>query len=735
MEQLDPSASTQAWARSAPQPSPLSVWRATTAGPGPEGPSLPASRPQKADWPRGTRALRYGGDYNPEQWPRSVWDEDVTLMQQAGINLVSVGIFSWAFLEPAEGVYDFSLLDEIMDLLAQADIDVDLGTPTAAPPAWFWQAHPDAAPVTRDGVRLGYGSRGMAAPTSPAYRQACVNLVDRLAARYATHPALAMWHVHNEYGAPISEDYSEHAVRAFRRWLEHRYRSLDALNHAWGTAFWGQRYSEWAQIDVPRRAASVSNPAQRLDFARFSSDMLLECFVAERDVIRRHTPALAVTTNFMATNCPSVDLWRWADEVDVVANDHYLAAERTDNHVQLALDADLTRSLAKGRPWMLMEHSTSAVNWQPRNLAKRPGEMRRNSLTHVARGADAIMFFQFRASRSGAEKFHSAMLPHAGTGSRIWHEVLELGTDLTALAPVRGSRVKARVAIAWDWESFWAQDLDWRPSVDLNHRERIEAYYSALWRRAVTVDFVHPGHDLSDYDLVLAPSLYLVSTDTGHNLTRYVEKGGRLLVSYFSGIVDEHDTVYPGGYPGPLREALGLQVEEFLPFASGESAVLRWNSSKRGTPTSKPVATQWADDIVLEGAEPEATFAEGRAQGQPAVTRHAYGLGAAWYVATRLDTDSLDDLVGQVLIDAGLGQPPLLPSGLETVTRTDGHRSYRFWINHSSDDNDVVVTGNELLTSTTVDGTVRVPAGAVRVVAIGDADSTSTAAGKEHHHD
>ena len=419
---------------------------------------------QRPVWPRGTRALRYGGDYNPEQWPREVWDTDVALMQEAGVNLVSVGIFSWAFLEPSEGLYDFTLLDEIMDLLAAAGIDVDLGTPTAVPPAWFWQAHPDAAPVTRDGVRLGYGSRGMAAPTSPQYRRACVSLVDRLAAQYANHPALVMWHVHNEYGAPVSEDYSAHAVTAFRRWLEQRHTGLDALNEAWGTAFWGQRYTRWDQVDAPRRAASVSNPAQRLDFARFSSDMLLECFVAERDTIRRHTPDLAVTTNFMATNCPSVDLWRWAEEVDVVSNDHYLAAERTDNHVLLALDADLTRSLGRGRPWMLMEHSTSAVNWQPRNLAKRPGELARNSLTHLARGADAIMFFQFRASRGGAEKFHSAMLPHAGTGSRVWREVLALGADLATLAPVRGSRVEAKVAITWDWESFWAQDLDWRPS-------------------------------------------------------------------------------------------------------------------------------------------------------------------------------------------------------------------------------------------------------------------------------
>jgi len=684
--------------------------------------TAPGTR-ESRHWPRGTRSIRYGGDYNPEQWPRSVWREDVALMQQAGINLVSIGIFSWVLLEPSEGRYDFSLLDEVMDLMAASGVDVDLGTPTAAPPAWFWHRYPEAAPVTRDGVRLGFGSRGMVSPSSAEYRRACVALVDRLAARYADHPALAMWHVHNEYGAPISEDYSAASVAAFRRWLEQRYGSLEALNEAWGTTFWGQRYGQWEEVDAPRRSASVSNPAQRLDFSRFSSAALLECFRAERDAIRRHTPDLAVTTNFMATNCPSVDLWAWVDDVDVIANDHYLKAERSDNHVLLALDADLTRSLARGRPWMLMEHSTSAVNWQPRNLAKRPGELQRNSLAHLARGADAIMFFQFRASRYGAEKFHSAMLPHAGTRSRVWQEVLALGSDLGQLAPVRDSRVTARVAIGWDWESFWAQDLDWRPSADVSHRGQIEAWYSALWRRGVTVDFVHPEHDLSGYDLVLLPSLYLTSTAAGRNLEAFVTAGGRLAVSYFSGIVDEHDAVHPGGYPGPLRGVLGLQVEEFLPFQECESAPIvlddpdATESGSAGQDGAALTGFVWAEDIACEGAVPVARFTAGRASGQPALTRHGYGSGAAWYVATQLDRTGLDLVVERLLADAGLDAHPLLPDGLETVVRSSDLREYRFWLNHSDRDHRVPGEGTELLTGTAVSGSLDVPAGTVRVVA------------------
>jgi beta-galactosidase len=641
---------------------------------GREGADEPQRRggPRTPRWPLGSRRIRFGGDYNPEQWPREVWLEDLALMQEAGVDLVSLGIFSWVMLEPRPGVYEFGQMDTVMDLLAGAGIGVDLGTPTAAPPAWFWALHPDERPVTRAGVVLGHGARGMASPSGPAYRDAATGIVEQLALRYRDHPALAMWHVHNEYGAPVGESYDEHSVLAFRRWLQDSYGSLDAVNDAWGTTFWGQRYGEWAEIDAPRLAATTVNQGQRLDFARFTSDALLRLYVAERDVIRRYTPELAVTTNFMATNCLTLDYWKWAREVDVVANDHYLAAERTDNHVLLSLDADLTRSLAGGDPWMLMEHSTSAVNWQPRNLAKRPGELERNSLAHLGRGADAIMFFQFRASRYGAEKFHSAMLPHAGPDSRVWREVVDLGHDLDDLAEVRGSRVRVRVAILWDWESFWAQDLEWRPSEDLDHRARIVEYYTALWRRGVTVDFAHPDADLGAYDLVVAPSSYLLTRQAGENLAGFVRRGGQLVVSYGAGLVDEHDAVHPGGFPGPLADTLGLRVEEFLPFRDGESAPLRSGGTGR----------IWADDIVLAGAEAIDVFTGGRAVGQPAVTRHRLQNGDAWYISTTLDDATLDQLLGSILDTAGIPSEAL-PAGLELVERNGDDATYRFLLNHT----------------------------------------------------
>ncbi len=656
-------------------------------------------------WIPGRQTIRFGGDYNPEQWPREVWDDDIRLMREAGVNLVSIGIFSWALLEPQEGTYDFSLLDEIIDRLHAADIDVDLATPTASPPAWFCRAYPHARAVTRDGTPLAFGSRGIVSPSSPEYRRASTAIAAKLAERYAQHPAVVLWHVHNEYGAPITESYDEYSVAAFRLWLQRRYSSLDELNAAWGTNFWGQRYGAWDEIDAPHRSGTASNPAHRLDFHRFSSAALLECFTAERDAIRAHAPQ-PITTNFMAGMCPSVDLWKWADEVDIVANDHYLSAEQDDNHIQLSLAADLTRSLARGKPWILMEHSTSAVNWQPRNIAKRPGEMRRNSLAHAARGADGVLFFQIRAGQRGAEKFHSALIPQAGEASRKWRESVALGADVAALTPALGSTVDARVAIAWDWESFWAQDLDWRPSVDLDHRERVEAFYAALWRRGVTVDFVHPSADLSAYDAVFAPSLYLIEDQAAENLREYAAQGGTLAFSYFSGIVSTNDNVPSGPYPGQLRDVLGLVVEEFLPLRAGERVQLSDGSTGR----------VWSDDIQLQGAAAITTFADGPGVDGPAVTRNDFGRGTAWYVATALDGTDLDSFVLRVLEDAGVDTSPV--SDVETVVRRGPGVDYVFQINHGAQDAGAGVAGQDLLTDQAIAASDPVPAGGVRVVRV-----------------
>jgi len=377
-------------------------------------------------WPTGLRGPCWGGDYNPEQWPEHVWTQDVELMKRSGVNLVSVGIFAWARLEVADNRFDFGWLDQVLDQLHEGGIRVCLANATASPPPWLTAANPDMLPVRADGVRLSHGSRQEYCPTSPVYRDRAIALTEKIALRYGEHPALAAWHVNNEYGCHVSRCYCDRCAEVFRDWLRARY-DLDGLNRAWGTDFWSQHYSAWEQVLPPRVTPTYQNPSQVLDFARFCSDALLDLFCAERDVLSDVTPDVPVTTNFMVGwTFKALNYWHWAAEVDFVANDHYTRAADPERHVELALSADLVRGLSRGAPWLLMEHSTSAVNWQPRNFAKLGGELRRNSFSHLARGADGTLFFQWRQSAAGAERFHSAMLPHGGTLTRKWQEVAQL---------------------------------------------------------------------------------------------------------------------------------------------------------------------------------------------------------------------------------------------------------------------------------------------------------------------
>ncbi|MBG7696916.1 beta-galactosidase [Streptomyces sp. MC1] len=664
--------------------------------------------------PRGLTRLAFGGDYNPEQWPESVWQEDVRLMREAGVTMVSVGIFSWALLEPAPREYDFGWLDRVIGLLHENGIRVDLGTPTVVPPAWFYRAHPEALPVTAEGVRYEFGSRGAICHSNADYRAAAANITTRLAERYGDHPALALWHVHNEYGVPVSACYCESCADRFRRWLADTYGSVEAVNEAWGTAFWGQRYTDLAQINPPRATPTVGNPGQALDYKRFADATIRENFRAERDILHRLSPGVPVTTNFMTalSQCDSMDYWAWGREVDLVTNDHYLITDGRRTHVNLAMAADLTRSVAGGAPWLLLEHSTSGVNWQPRNPAKAPGQMARNSLAHVARGSEGAMFFQWRQSRRGAEKFHSAMLPHGGTGTRVWREVVELGASVGALDEIRGTRTEADAAMLWDWQSWWAQNLAWRPSEDHDPRERADSFYEALYDRHLTVDFAHPEADLSRYPLVVVPALYLMTEAAGNNVREYVENGGTLVVSYFSGIVDEYDAVHEGAYPGALRDVLGLTVEEFSPLLKDERVRLT------GPDGSELTGDVWTEFVVPRGAETVWTYADGLTAGRPAVTRHRLGRGTAWYVSTRLDAQGLDALVGWAADDAGLAPRADLPRDVEVVRRHGDSGTYLFVINHTAGDTKVPLDapGTELLTGEAAAGRLAVPAGAVRVV-------------------
>jgi beta-galactosidase len=658
-------------------------------------------------WPQPLRGIAYGGDYNPEQWPETTWVEDARLMQEAGVTVVSVGIFSWALLEPEPGRFDLDWLAQVMDLLDAHGIAVDLATGTASPPPWLSHRHPEILPVRADGTRLWPGGRQAWCPSSGVFRERAVSLATAMAERFTGHPALAMWHVSNELGGHNARCYCDVSAASFRRWLQGRYRNLDALNDAWGTAFWSQRYSAWDEILPPRSAPTFPNPTQQLDFARFSSDELLDHFRAERDLLHRLSPGIPVTTNFMVmSKVRDMDYFAWGPEQDVVSNDHYLDASDPRGHVELAFSADLTRGVAGGAPWFLMEHSTSAVNWQPRNVAKVPGQLRRNSLQHVARGADAVCFFQWRASRAGAEKFHSGLVPHAGTDTKVWREVVELGRTLEAIGEVAGSTSRADVALLFDWPARWAAELDSHPTVDLSYLDRPHALYAALWDAGVAVDLVHPESDLSGYRLVLAPTLYLTTDSAVRSIAAYVENGGHLLVTYWSGIVDENDHVRLGGYPGAFRELLGACSEEFFPLREGEQVTLDDGST----------ADQWTELLRLDGAQAMSSYVDGPLAGVPAVTRHSYGAGTAWYVATRLDTDATSRLTRRLVDDAGVIPVVETVPGVEVTRRHGPEATYLFIINHTDQAASIPADGVDLLTNEPTSGKITVAAGDVAVV-------------------
>ncbi|MER5718069.1 beta-galactosidase [Streptomyces sp. NPDC002132] len=622
--------------------------------------------------------LAYGADYNPEQWPRDVWEEDVRLMREAGVTVVSIAIFSWARLQPGPEEWDFGWLDEVMDLLHAGGIGVDLATATASPPPWLTAAHPEILPVTANGETLWPGARQHWRPTSPVFREHALRLVREMANRYKDHPALVAWHVSNELGCHNVYDFSDDAARAFRTWLRARYGTLDALNHAWGTAFWSQRYSDWEQILPPRLAASHPNPTQQLDFKRFSSDALKDHLRAERDILREITPDVPITTNFMVMGgTKGMNYPDWADEIDFVSNDHYVHPGPQDRD-ELSFSANLVSGIAGGRPWFLMEHSTSAVNWQHVNVAKRPGDLARDSLLHVAHGADAVCFFQWRQSAAGAEKYHSAMVPHAGPDSDLFRAVRDLGATLKSLAPVAGSeRESAAVGILYDWESWWASEQDSHPTALLDYRQEALDWYSALLALGVRADLVTTRADLSRHQVLIAPVLHMVPAELAKELTRYAEQGGHLVTTYFSGVVDQNDHVWLGGYPGALRELLGIRVEEFGPLLDGESVEL----DDGGT------GTLWTDqvDVADDDTEVLVRYRTGTHAGRPAVTRRVTERGSASYVSTRLGVDGLVPLLPRLLEPAGVRSelPAELRGRVELTVRRSASERFLFLVNRT----------------------------------------------------
>ena len=660
-------------------------------------------------WPKllteNGRGIAFGGDYNPDQWSEETWDDDVRLMKKAGVNTVALAIFSWDRIQPQENRWDFGWLDRIIDKLGKAGIATDLASATATAPLWLYEKHPEVLPCDKFGHPVNAGSRQSWSPTSPVFKEYALTLCRKLAERYGANPYVTAWHMGNEYGWNNRNDYSDNALNAFRLWCERKYGTIGALNQAWGTTFWGQEMNSFDEVLIPRfmGADSMVNPGQKLDFERFGNDMLLDFYKAERDAIAEICPDKPFTTNFMvSTDQCCMDYADWANEVNFVSNDHYFH-EGGEMHLdELACSDALMDSFALGKPWYVMEHSTSAVQWKPLNMRKRKGETVRDSLAHVAMGADAINFFQWRASAFGAESFHSAMVPHAGEDTKLFRQVCELGEMLQTLADagVQGSELeRSDTAILFSAESEWATRSETLPSMKLNHWHDVRDWYRAFLDAGTRADIMPLKYDWSDYKTVVLPTVLMLSAVDTRRLADFAAAGGRVVVGYATGLIDENFHTWLGGYPGAgnglLRDMLGIRGEEFNILGSGvegEPEAIRLGAGGEVAPEDAAAlngATTrlWQNDVTVIGDRTQvlAMYAgeeadEWELDGMAAVTRNPYGAGEAYFVGCDLDVADLTKLIRTYLAAPAQSQQSQVNTDVLHTVRKSADAAFDFYL-------------------------------------------------------
>ncbi|KAB5907666.1 beta-galactosidase [Bifidobacterium adolescentis] len=677
----------------------------------PAATATPAATPNRQPfaWPKllteNGRGIAFGGDYNPDQWSEETWDDDVRLMKKAGVNTVALAIFSWDRIQPQENRWDFGWLDRIIDKLGKAGIATDLASATATAPLWLYEKHPEVLPCDKFGHPVNAGSRQSWSPTSPVFKEYALTLCRKLAERYGANPYVTAWHMGNEYGWNNRNDYSDNALNAFRLWCERKYGTIGALNQAWGTTFWGQEMNSFDEVLIPRfmGADSMVNPGQKLDFERFGNDMLLDFYKAERDAIAEICPDKPFTTNFMvSTDQCCMDYADWANEVNFVSNDHYFH-EGGEMHLdELACSDALMDSFALGKPWYVMEHSTSAVQWKPLNMRKRKGETVRDSLAHVAMGADAINFFQWRASAFGAESFHSAMVPHAGEDTKLFRQVCELGETLQTLADagVQGSELeRSDTAILFSAESEWATRSETLPSMKLNHWHDVRDWYRAFLDAGTRADIMPLKYDWSDYKTVVLPTVLMLSAVDTRRLADFAAAGGRVVVGYATGLIDENFHTWLGGYPGAgnglLRDMLGIRGEEFNILGSGvegEPEAIRLGAGgevalEDAAALNGATTRLWQNDVTVTGDRTQvlAMYAgeeadEWELDGMAAVTRNPYGAGEAYFVGCDLDVADLTKLIRTYLAAPAQSQQSQANTDVLHTVRKSADAAFDFYL-------------------------------------------------------
>ncbi|MFY9425477.1 MAG: beta-galactosidase [Caldicoprobacterales bacterium] len=667
----------------------------------------------------------HGADYNPDQWMRTpeVWDEDMRLMKLAHSNSMSVGIFAWAALEPEEGRFEFGWLDEIMEKLYKNNAYVILATPTGARPAWMSAKYPEVLRVQANRRRNLHGTRHNHCYTSPVYREKTRIINTKLAERYGNHPSLVLWHVSNEYGG---ECHCELCQEAFRNWLREKYDDdLDKLNHAWWTAFWSHTYTDWSQIESPAPHGEFLVHGHNLDWKRFVTHQTLDFFKHEIATLKEITPDIPVTTNFMGTY-PGLDYWKLAPHMDVVSWDSYPMWHSKDNWevgCSTAFLHDINRSLKGGKPFMLMESTPSATNWQPVAKLKRPGMHVLSSIQAVAHGSDSVQYFQWRKSRGSSEKFHGAVVDHVGNeNTRVFRDVADVGKILEKLDDVVGTTVRPEVAVIYDWENRWAIDDAQGPRREKkDYQLTCERHYKAFWKRGIPVDVINMDCDFSRYKLLIAPMLYMVRPGVAERMEKFVESGGTLIVTYWSGIVDENDLCFLGGFPGPLRKVTGIRSEEIDALYDEDYNYAVFDKDNPLKLEKEYKTVELCDLIHAETAKVLATYKEDFYAGRPALTVNEFGKGKCYYIAFRSGDDFLSDFYGRLIEDLDI-QRVLdidLPEGVTAQKRSDGDNDFIFVMNFAGDQRTVDLGDEELtdmIDGGQVQGEIKLPAYGLRIL-------------------
>ncbi|KOH02563.1 beta-galactosidase [Lactobacillus johnsonii] len=629
----------------------------------------------------------YGGDYNPEQWPEDTWANDIQVFKQAHLNSATINVFSWALLEQREGEYDFSKLDKIVKELSDANFDIVLATATAAMPAWMFKKYPDVARVDYQGRRHVFGQRHNFCSNSKNYQVLASKLVKKIVSRYYKNPHIKVWHVNNEYGGNC---YCDNCQNAFRDWLKYKYKNLETLNKAWNMNVWGHRIYDWDEIVVPNELGDAWGAegtetivsALSLDYLRFQSESLLKLFKMEKAIIKKYDPVALVTTNFHALPNKLLDYQKWAKEQDIISYDSYPSYNMPT--YQSAFLYDLMRSL-KHQPFMLMESTPAQVNWQPYSPLKRPGQMAATELQAVAHGADTVQFFQLKQAIGGSEKFHSAVISHSQrTDTRVFKEVTELGEKLEKTgSTILGSKTKAKVGIVFDWNNFWSYEYIDGITQDLDYVESILDYYKQFYKRNIPTDIISVDDDFSQYDLVVAPVLYMIKSGLAEKIDQYVKKGGNFVASYLSGIVNENDSVYLGGYPGPLKDVLGIWVEESDAVIPGQKITVSLDNNNYQ-------ANLICDLLHLEGAHALGNYNSEFYKETPAVSENKWGKGTSWYIGTQLDEAGLSKIFDHLISIVNIKSLVETKTDLEITKRvTKSGKELYFVLNMSNDTKDL----------------------------------------------